>query len=39
MEKSSYEHRVYESVYGRYEHISWDISQLSTENRIHATKG
>ena len=36
MEKTSYERRVYESV--RDKSLSYDVSQKSTENGIHATK-
>ena len=37
MGKIYYERRVYESVDNKI--MSWDISQKSTENRIHAAKG
>ena len=36
MEKNSYERRVYESVDDK--SLSSDISQKSTENRIHAAE-
>ena len=37
MGEKSYERRVYESVDDK--SLSWNISEKSTKNRIHAAKG